>query len=66
MAGWSAPHLRRCTTGKEPVFIVYEADWPRRAQKMSLPMGVDARTVQAVPCRHTDYAIPGASIFGTL
>jgi hypothetical protein len=32
----------------------------RRAQEMSLPAGLDARTVQDAACRYTDCAIPGA------
>jgi hypothetical protein len=38
----------------------------RRAQKMSLSMGLGARTVLSVACRYTDYAVTGASFFGTL
>ena len=39
--------------------------WPGRAQKMSLPVDLVARTVQAVSCLYTDCAISGASFFGT-
>ena len=61
--GWSAPRLRRHTTGKEPVLIGHEAEWPGRAKEISLPVGQDVRTVQTVARLYTDYSIPRRLIF---
>jgi hypothetical protein len=61
--GWSTPRPGRFTPGKETRYPLHRTmGGPQgrsgRVPNISPPPGLDPRTVQHVPCRYTDWAIP--------
>ena len=61
--GWSTSHF---TPGNDPVSIYRRLDGSQdraeRMRKISPPPGFDPRTVQSVPSRYTDRAIPAHAV----
>ena len=60
--GWLTPRPGRFTSGNDPVPVVYRRlSEPQgrsgRVRKISHPLGLDLRTVQAVGSRYTEWAI---------
>jgi hypothetical protein len=71
VGGWSTPRPGRFIPGKETRYPLYRRlgrpqDWSGWVLKISPPTGFDPRTVQLVPSRYTDYAIPAFKFYNFL
>jgi len=74
---WSTPRLSHFTPGKDPVRAVQEAARAPRpvwtgAESLPPPLVFDPRTIQPIPSRYTEWAMPvlvlsdqGTKITGT-
>ena len=69
--GWSKTRPGRFTPGKETRYPLYSKlfgcqGWSVRVRKNSPSLRFDPWTVQSVPSRYTDYAIPAHFVYQTL